>query len=207
MPFSVLSHLLFVERHRQRITRSVTSAGFATPAMGEIDLRPEDEGPMLASNMRGTFLLTRKSRENIARYGFSPCPPEDEGVLATELVRVLEMLSDAHGWGIRCRGVAEAVESLRGSGLVPRTIVVSTALARTALGQETPVEGFLGTVAHAAPNRVLGDGSGDMQVLVTNFPENIALVALAPVKAGWCVRSGDNLGMLVRLQAFRVVRT
>ncbi len=195
MPFSVLSHLLHVERHRQRITRSAMSAGFATPALGEIELSTNDEPPMLATNMRRTFLLTRKSREGIARYGFSPCTTEDESVLVTELARVLWEMSEPYGWEIRCNAVASAVEAFRGRGLEPRTLVVSSALARGVLAQEAPPpEGLAGVV-------------DKMQVLVTNLPENVALVALAPAKTGYCVRVGDTVGALVRPQAFKVVRT
>lgn len=196
MPFSVLSHLLNVERHRQRITRSAMSSGFATPALGEIQLSSGEEAPpMLATNMRGTFLYTRKSRDNVVRYGFSICPVDEEGVLVTELARVLWELSEVHKWGIRCRAVASAVEAFKVQGLEARTLVVSAQLARGVLGQESlPPEGLAGT-------------SDKMQVLVTNLPENVALVALAPAKAGTCLRVGDNIGMLVRPQAFRVVQT
>lgn len=194
MPFSVLSHLLHVERQRQRITRSAMSSGFAVPALGEIELGSAPETPMIATNMRGTFLVTRRSREGVARYGFTPCPVEEEGVLVTELARVLWELSTAHSWGIRCNTVALAVESFRVSGLEPRTLVVSSQLARSVLGSETlPPEGLAGV-------------ADKMQVLVTTLPEDHALVALAPAHAGACVRVGDNIGMLVRPQAFRVVR-
>jgi hypothetical protein len=196
MPFSVLSHLLHVERHRQRITRSAMAAGFATPALGEIQLRDSDGGePLLATNMRGTFLRTRKSRDHVIRYGFSPCPVEAEGVLVSELARVLWDLSEAHHWDLRCRAVPEAVETFRARGMEPRTVVVSSQFARTVLGQETPPpEGLAGVV-------------DKMQVLVTLLPEDVALVALAPISAGTCVRVGDNIGMLIRPSAFRVVHT
>jgi len=196
MPFSVLSHLLHVERHRQRITRSAMASGFATPALGEIQLRENNaQEPLLASNMRGTFLRTHKSRDHVVRYGFSACPVEEEGVLVTELARVLWDLSEAHGWDLRCRAVVTAVEAFRERGMEPRTLVVSSQLARAVLGQEAPPpEGLAGVV-------------DKMQVLVTLLPENIALVALAPINAGTCVRVGDNIGMLIRPSAFRVVQT
>lgn len=192
MPFSVFSSLFHVERARQRITRSVMSSGFATPAMGEINLH-DDEPPLLATNMRGTFLMTRV-KDGIGRYGFSPCPVDEEGTLLTELAQKLWDFSTVHEWGIRCRGVLEAAESMRLAGLEPRTIVVSEQLARGVLGQETPPEGLAGTVDR-------------MQVIVTSLPENYALVALAPMMAGVCVRTGENIGVLVRPHAFRVVRT
>jgi hypothetical protein len=192
MPFSVLSNLFHVERARQRITRSVMSAGFALPALGEINLN-NDEPPLLATNMRVTFLLTRV-KDGIGRYGFSPVPIEEEAGLVTELARKLWEFSTVHGWGIRCRGVSEAVESMRLQNLEPRTIVVSEHLARGVLGQETPPEGLAGVVDR-------------MQVIVTNIPETVALVALAPMMAGICVRTGDHVGLLVRPLAFRVVQT
>lgn len=193
MPFSVVSHLLHVERHRQRITRSAMASGFATPALGEIEIGSSDEPRLLASNMRGTFLQTRKSSEGVVRYGFSTCTVADEGVLATELARVLWDLPE--GDGIRCNAVATAVEAFRSQGLEPRTLVVSSQLARTVLGQDAmPPEGLAGVV-------------DKMQVLVTGFPETVALVALAPRLAGFCVRVGDSLGMLIRPQAFKVVHT
>lgn len=195
MPFSALSHLLSVERHRQRINRSVMAAGFAKPALGEIHIEKADEAPMLATNMRGTFLVTRKSREGVARYGFSTCPVEQEPVLATELARVLWDLSYAYEWGIRCRGVLQAVESFHAQGLNPRTLVVSSILAREVLGQDDlPPEGLVGTV-------------DKMQVMVTDLPEDVAIVALAPAHAGVCVRVGDDIGLLVRPLAFRIVHT
>jgi hypothetical protein len=130
----------------------------------------------------------------MARYGFSPCPAEDEGAVVTELARVLWEMSYAHEWGIRCRGVPQAVEGFRALGLEARTLVVSSQLARGILEQaDLPPEGLVGAV-------------DKMQVLVTTLPENTAIVALAPANAGMCVRVGDNLGMLVRPLAFRVVR-
>ncbi len=194
MPFSVLSHLVGVERTRQRITRSPTSAGFATPALGEVHLGEGTE-PLLATNMRGTFLQTRKSRDNVARYGFSTCPVDEEHILVTELARVLWDLSYPHEWGIRCTAVPAAVEAFQAQGLEPRTLVVSTQLAREVLKSETsPPEGLAGTVDR-------------MQVLVTGLPENVALVSLAPARAGMCVRVGNDVGVLIRPMAFRVVRT
>jgi hypothetical protein len=193
--FSVFTHLFHVERARQRITRSALSSGFAVPALGTMQINATDTAPLLATNMRGTFLLTRKSPDHAVRYGFSPCPIEEEGVLVTELAQKLWELSTAHEWGIRCRGVPEAVESFRAVNLEPRTIVVSETLARKILGQDVgALEGLAGTV-----DRV--------QVFVTSLPENIALVALAPASAGLCVRVGDNIGLIVRPLAFRVVRT
>jgi hypothetical protein len=193
MPFSVISHLLHVERHRQRITRSAMASGFATPALGEIEIGSSEEPLLLATNMRGTFLQTRKSFGGIARYGFSTCTVADEGVLATELARVLWDLPETHG--IRCNAVATAVAAFHSHGLEPRTLVVSSQLARTVLGQDAlPPEGLAGAV-------------DKMQVLVTGFPETVAIVALSPRQAGLCVRVGDNIGMLVRPQAFKVVRT
>jgi hypothetical protein len=194
MPFSVLSHLFHVERARQRINRSPSASGFATPSLGEVQLGSQDEPCLLASNMRGTFLVTRKVG-SLARYGFSPCTVDEEWTLVGELARVLWDLSEAHEWGLRCKGVPEAVEALRGSGLEARTLVVPSALAQSVLGQaEAPSDGLVGTVDR-------------MQVLVTNLPENTALVALAPSRAGICVRVGDHIGMLLRPLAFRVVRT
>lgn len=195
MPFAPLSHLLHVDRTRPRLNRHASSVGYATPALGEIHLVNVPEPALLATNMRGTFLLTRKTPEGIARYGFSTCEVADEPVIITELARVLWELSAEHDWDIRCRGVPEAVESFRAKGLEARTVVVSSQLARAVLGQDAlPPEGLAGTV-------------GRMQVVVTGLPEDVALVALAPENAGVCIRTGDNVGMLVRPQAFRVVRT
>lgn len=195
MPFSPISHLLHVDRTRLRLNRSPTAAGYAMPALGEIQLTNVPEPQLLATNMRGTFLLTHKTADGIARYGFSLCPAADEAVLLTELARVLWEFSEQHGWDIRCTGVSEAVESFRAHGLEARTVVVSSQLARIVLGQDVlPPEGLAGIV-------------GRVQMLVTGLPEEVALVALAPENAGVCVRTGDNVGMLVRPQAFRVVRT
>ena len=202
MPFSAISHLLRVERARQRINRSVTAAGFATPAMGEIQL---DEGtePLLATNMRGMFLVTRRGLGDVARYGFSPCEVDEEHVLLTELARVLWELPTTHawagpraGWSLRCTSVSEAVGQFRSNGLEPRTLIVSVDLAREVLGpdRQLPEEGLVGNV-------------DQMQVLITNLPRDTALVALAPLRAGVCVRVGDNIGMLVRPEAFKVVHT
>lgn len=193
MPFSVFSHLLCIERHRPRITRSAFASGFATPALGEYQLSTSPQDPLLATNMRGTFLGTRPSRENVVRYGFTVCPLNEEGVLVTELARVLWELSEVHAWDIRCKTVAAAVASFEGH--VPRSLVVSARLAQEVLGQDAPPpEGFVGNI-------------DKMQVLVTSLPENVALVALAPTQAGNSTRVGDNVGMIIRPRAFRVVRT
>ena len=138
--------------------------------------------------------MTHKSSDHVVRYGFTPCPAHEEGVLTTELARVLWELAPTHGWP-RCTSVSEAVASFLQQGLDARTLVVSSAVARTVLGRENDVpEGLAGTV-------------GRLQVLVTGLPENVSLVALAPARAGYGVRTGDNIGLVIRPAAFRVVET
>jgi hypothetical protein len=88
MNLSILAHLLVTERHRQR---AAPAGGFSIPFMSEREVPPETE-PLLVTNARGGFTQTRRSREGLARFGFSPCPLEGEPILLGRLYNALEFM-------------------------------------------------------------------------------------------------------------------
>ena len=190
MPYSALERMLRPERYRQR---AASRGGFATPSLCKTSVGA-DARPLLATNMRSTFLPTRPDVEGLAPFGFSHVPLGQEGSLLIELHRVLWEVSTRLAWPNRCGSVAEAVTKARSQGVDPKTMVLSSAMVERLLGpshsidtarQTMSVQGFVAVV----------DG---MQLLLADLPSNMAFVAAHPASVGIYTRVGDHLGVLLQ---------
>lgn len=190
MPFSALERMLRPERYRQK---AASRGGFATPSLCKTVVG-DDTMPLMATNMRGSFLPTRRDVEGLAPFGFSNVPLGQETTLLIELHRVLWEVSERLKWSNRCGSVAEAVAKARAMGVEPKTLVLSAAQLERLLGpdhkidaarQAMSVQGFVAVV----------DG---MQLLLADLPANLALVAAHPASVGIYTRVGDHLGVLLQ---------
>lgn len=170
--FSILSQMFVPERHRPR----AGEVGFSVPAFSEVDVVAGVD-PLLATNMRGTFLKTRTSRQGTARFGFTECPLAHEEKLIQELYRVLRSTALEREWGT-VASVPDACARITAAGLRP-TLVVSS---------ESP--GIHGLRSLLTPSLVAGS----------------ALVIAQPEASGLYTRIGDHVGILVyRIHAAIVV--
>ena len=197
MAFTALERLLATERVRQRAARQ---GGFSLPALGERAAAPTD-GPFFVTNMRGTFLPTRPSREGIVRYGFSPVPVGQDDLLLVELNRVL---SSRPNWSGRCTNVQEAIHRLQANGMEPHAIVASPKL----LVEITPgLDVSLDDAWAAMRARSEVAVVSGVTVLLANLPERAGFVAAMPALVGSYVRTGDHLGVVLQRadQALMVV--
>jgi hypothetical protein len=199
MGLSALACIFTTERRRQR----QAAVGFSVPAMGEVRV-PEDAMPLLASNMRGTFLPTRRSGAGIGRYGFSPCRVEEEPLALSALYQALTELSTREGWANRCSDLTQAIERLRSSGFEPRSMVIPEQTLRDVCGPDCDLEAARRSMAVQGHVAVV-DG---IRVLLSNLPGGAALVCAAPEVVGLYTRVGDHLGVLVQRvdRAIMVVR-
>lgn len=75
----MLSRFFMVDQHRLR-----SGSETATPVLTELDVA-EDVGPLLATNMRGEFVQTRRSRGGVARCAFFECPVAKEAEVLVAL--------------------------------------------------------------------------------------------------------------------------
>jgi hypothetical protein len=190
MPTTALERILTTERFRQRAARN---GGFSTPSLGYVALEPNSV-PILVTNARGSFALTRTNKEGFAPFGFTACSIADEGALLLELHRTLRSISVREGWNNRCKGIPEAVERLRNSGIEPKSLVVSGEDLRAILGEKYDAETVSRTMAVQGYVTVV-DG---MQVLLSDLPTGSALVAASPTVVGVYTRVADHLGLLFR---------
>lgn len=190
MPYAPLERLLVTDRQRQRAARG---GGFSTPGMCFVDVAA-DAAPLLATNMRGNFVLTRRNARGQAPFGFSHCPVGQEGPILNQLHRTLIELSVREGWTNRCTAVPEAIDRLHTFGVEPRALVLSESQVATMVGsgfdlnaarRAMAIQGFVTVV----------DG---MQLLLSDLPEGSALVAGFPLKVGIYTRVGDHLGLLLQ---------
>lgn len=187
--FTALERMLVTERVRQRAARL---GGFSTPAMNEVGMEAVN-APLLATNMKGTFLSTRPSKDGLARYGFSHVPVGADDTLLVELHRVMLALSEQGGWANRCKNVTEAIERMGGLGLEPKTIVI---------GPDS-LPGLLEGVAveQAWQAMKAGEEIGTFEgatVLLANLPGPAAFVCAAPPLVGYYTRVGEHLGVLLQ---------
>lgn len=162
--FSPLARLFVTERHRQR----AGVVGFSVPALSEAFVGDINSDPLLVTNMRGSFVRTRVSREGYARYGFCECSLDLEGDLMLALYQGLRTASENEGWGNRVSSIEEAVELQQKTGLVPKTLVVSD-------GVEVKFDGL---------------------VVRSPLPEGAALLATDQQHTGYYTRVGDHVGIL-----------
>jgi hypothetical protein len=185
---SIFSHLLQAERYRQR---AASEGGFSIPVMSERVVPPESE-PLLVTTSRGGFVLTRRSHEGLARYGFFPCPLEEEPLLLGRFYEALWAFSEAQGWHNRFGSVGEALEVMRASSYPPKVLTLPESLVARMGAQGTTV----------------GELEG-VHVLSSALPEGTALLTAHPVSVGVYTRVGDHLGLQFTSvsQAVAVVRT
>jgi len=176
MNLSILAHLLVTERYRQR---AAPSGGFSVPFMSEREV-PQETEPLLVTNARGSFVPTRRSREGIARFGFSGCPLESESILLGRLYSALGVLSVESGWNNRFTTTNSAIEFMRASSSKPKNLVISDNLVSQFTTSSS--EGLVGIV----------DG---IQVLSAKLPLGGALLFTTPPNLGVYVRIGDYLGL------------
>lgn len=187
--FTALERILHTERLRQRAARQ---GGFAIPAMHEVSMGASS-GPLLASNMKGSFLPTRPSSTGVARYGFSYVPVGQEDALLRELHRVLTGLSESSGGPSKCQTVLMAVQKMSQWGIEPRNIVI---------GPES-IPDILGGLSTSAAwgqmraNQPVGFYH-EVPVLLADLPAKAALVCTAPPLVGYYTRAGEHLGVLIQ---------
>lgn len=189
MPYAALERMLRPERFRQRSA----SRGFATPGLCFTGV-PDECMPLLATNMRGRFALTRRNAEGLAPFGFSSCPVGQEGPLLDELHRTLWALSEQGNWGNRCTAVPDAVERLRVLGVEPKSLVVSEGQVAGILGPGFDLNAARRAMALQGHVTVV-DG---MQLLLSDLTGNTAFVAASPSAVGVYTRVGDHVGMLLQ---------
>lgn len=197
MAFTALERLLATERVRQRAARQ---GGFSIPALGERAADSTD-GPFFVTNMRGTFLPTRPSREGVVRYGFSLVPVGHDDALLVELHR---SLSSRSNWAGRCTNVQEAIHRLQANGMEPHTIIASpTLLAEITPGLDVSLDAAWARMRAQSEVAVV---SG-VTVLLADLPARAGFVAAMPALVGSYTRTGDHLGVVIQRadQALMVV--
>lgn len=183
MSFSIFSYLLVAERLRPRAD---SGAGFSVPALSE---RGVGDGldPILVTNARREFRVTRKNREGMARFGFSLCTLEQEPSLLVDLIRQVVTLSTQGGWANRFESVGGAIESMRASRFKPKNLVLPSGV----IGRFTNEDG----VHHG---KVEG-----IQLLSTDLPNKFAILVADAPALGVYTRVGDYIG----LQLYNVDKT
>jgi hypothetical protein len=191
MKASTLERFLSTDRVRQQ-TAVKTRAGFARPVLCEQAMK-EEEGPFLATNLRGSFLPSRRSLDGMVRFAFTECPVGAEGPLLTELHRVLWDVSVQQGWSNRCTDLQQARLLMGSSGVTPRAFIVGPSVLAEATGKNLSEEDvdklmrYQGFVAEV-------DG---VRILASDLPDGKAILAAIPSQVGLYVRSGDYLGVLI----------
>jgi len=143
--------------------------------------------PILVTNARRGFVVTKKNREGMARFGFSPCTLEEEPLVLNSLVSCLLSLSIAHSWKNRFDSVGAAVDFMQGSRFKPKNLV----LPRGVLSRFTDSDWVN-----------LGKVNG-LQLLSSDLPEKTAILMADAPALGVYVRVGDYIG----LQLYNVDQT
>lgn len=190
----VLANILRPERFRQRVASSTVGTlsghNMTVPALSELKADRDIE-PLLVTNMRRTFVLTRCSSTGIARYGFSEVPIDEEDSILSELyVNLLTIGAQKH-WDNRCKTALEGVEGMRVRGLEPKFLILSKADIVGSDGESNDLERLAMVQGHVA------DLEG-VQVLLADLPKGAAMVTAAPSLLGVYTRVGDHLGVLIQ---------
>jgi hypothetical protein len=150
---------------------------------------PEDAGPLVVTNARGTFVQTPRRADGVARSGFSNCPLNAEGLLLAELYRVLWALGVQLGWQNRFPTIAQAREKMD----QPWMLVVSDALLHEVAGGGLSPENIEKLMAFQG-HFVEVDG---LKVLAGGLPRG-ALLTAPLSETGFYVRTGDWLSVFVQ---------
>lgn len=171
---ALFAHIFVPERHRQR----AGDVGFAVPAFSEVEYADGREiEPLLATNMRNTFVRTRVSTHGHARFGFSECEVDHEGELLCEFHRVLVETIRQEGWKNIASSVPTGIELLQSLGFAPKVVVV----------------------APSDSGQAISDG---VYQVVADLPTGAALVMALAAQVGLYTRVGNHMGLL----AYRVDR-
>lgn len=190
MPLSVLARLFSTERRHQRVARqasgTIAGANVTLPILSEVEFN-ENAAPLLATNMRGSFVVTGHGKTGIVRYGYSEVPLEDEAALLVDLYQSVRRLAIDNSWTNLCRTPAEGIARLRSFGLDPKFVVLSK--------QDLPPGGE--TVAVEQLHESVAE-TEDVTVLFADLPRGAALVTTLPILVGLYTRVGNHLGILVQ---------
>ena len=184
MKVSFLDRMLLPERHHQRLAKS-GGESLTVPALSELKVDADVE-PLLVTNMRGTFVPTKRSMGGIARYGFSEVSIEAEGTIVNELHRVLLLQATTLGWPNRCKTPLEGIARLKGLGFEPKFVVVSSEDVCGSQSEADTMDRLTLFQGHVAEME-------DVQVLVGDLPKGKAFVTAAPALVGVYTRVGDHV--------------
>lgn len=161
--------------------------GHSRPVLCEQEVGPDD-GPFLATNLRGTFLPTSRSLDGVARFAFTECPVGEEDRLLSELYDVLWKASVQQDWSNRCISLGQARERMVSLGLEPRTFIVSLSFLKDLSTEDADkLMQFQGYVTEVE----------GIRILASTLPPGRAILVATPIQAGLYVRSGDYVGLLV----------
>jgi hypothetical protein len=191
MAVSILDKLLVPERHHRRAT---SSGDFAIPGLQERPVDPNN-GPFVATNMRGGLVQTRpSSREGYIRFGFSEVPLEDEEAFLVHAFSELLSLSAGYGWPNRCGTIREAFDRMASLGYEPRSLVIPYAVMKEECGIDlSPEEVAKLMFAKGCVSQFQG-----VNVLVANLPQGAALLTAAAALTGFYTRVDTWIGILLQ---------
>lgn len=171
---SALSFLCVTERHRPKATAN----GFAVPVVME-SIPAEGSDPLLVSNTKGQFVVTRRTREGNCRFGMFHCPLEEEDRILLRLFSALQALGTEFGWGNYYPNIQGAMDGLTRAGKRPGTVILAKDFTRSSTnfpdGAAPIVQGI--------------------RFLTGPLPQQSAIVAIEPQALGVYTRVGDYLGL------------
>ena len=189
MKAPIFSKVLSVERYRQKMQ----SVGLCLPTLCEqaVDLLDD---PLVASNMRGSFVRTKRSLEGVARYAFSECPLDLEGALFSRFFTSLWGMSEENGWSNRYSSISGALRGFRDKGMPPCSLVISPHALKKICGAQLDLD----EIDKVMALKGYVSEVGGLKVLVSDLPHNQAMLTAEPALVGNCTRVGNHLGVLVR---------
>jgi hypothetical protein len=152
------------------------------------------DDPLVVSNMRSSFVQTRRSQEGTVRYAFSECPLESEGLLFARFFSDLWDLSLKNGWSNRFSSIGGAVRSFKRQGLPVVSLVISPMALKKICGSTLDLDEIDKIMALKG---YVSEVEG-LKVLVSDLSSNRSVLVTEPVLAGNCTRVGNHLGVLVR---------
>jgi len=129
----------------------------------------------------------------LARYGFFPCPIEEEGQVLAALFEDAWSCSEKAQWGNRCATIASAIQQLRSRSLEPQVLVVPSDLLQVACGEERELD----VAKEAMGARGYVTVVEGVQVLLADIPKGSAMVMTGPPFMGYYSRVGDYLGLML----------
>lgn len=152
------------------------------PAMSEREV-PSWAANILVTNTRGKLVLTKKSLDGVARFGFSQVPLKDEPPFFGWLFTQLWDFSSKGEWSNRCSTLTGALDLFVGVQFKPKTLVLAESLV-TQFGVDR-----LGVSAKRL------EGVKVIHTPESNLPEGSAILTADPEALGVYTRVGDYLGL------------